>query len=231
MRKKMSEPESRRGRVRDAEGAREAILNAAETIFAEHGFDGARIDAIAAASGYNKSLIFHYFDDKLGLYAAVIRRVDKEIDELQALLVTSLLENEAAFSSHEIRKLLKTAIGAFFDYLVEHPRVVRIFLWEVAEGWQTYARLISQKDRDDIAQAAPFFRKLQSEGLLRLDVNPSVQFIMAIFSGLHYPSLLPLLQMLLPGEDLSSTAALAHAKEYIIEFVTCGLIVDPGEHA
>ncbi len=227
----MSEPESRRGRVHDAEGAREAILNAAETIFAEHGFDGERIDAIAAASGYNKSLIFHYFDDKLGLYAAVIRRVDKEIDELQALLVASLLENEAAFSGHEIRKLLKTAIGAFFDYLVEHPSVVRIFLWEMAEGWQTYARLISQKDRDDIAQVAPFFRKLQSEGLLRPDINPSVQFIMAIFSGLHYLSLLPLLQMLLPGEDLSSTAALAHAKEYIIEFVTRGLIVDPGEHA
>ena len=46
----MSEPEPRRGRAHDAEGAREAILNAAEAVFAEHGFDGARIDVIAKAS-------------------------------------------------------------------------------------------------------------------------------------------------------------------------------------
>ena len=59
--------------MHDAEGAREAILNAGEEVFAEHGFDRARIDAIAKASGYNKSLIFQYFSDKLGLYAAVIR--------------------------------------------------------------------------------------------------------------------------------------------------------------
>ena len=43
----MSEPGSRRGRVHDAEGTRMAILDAAEEVFAEHGFDGARVDAIA----------------------------------------------------------------------------------------------------------------------------------------------------------------------------------------
>ena len=44
----MAKPGSkRRGRMHDAEGAREAILNAGEEVFAEHGFDGARIDAIA----------------------------------------------------------------------------------------------------------------------------------------------------------------------------------------
>jgi AcrR family transcriptional regulator len=37
----MSKPGSRSGRTHDAEGAREAILNAAEEVFAEHGFDGA----------------------------------------------------------------------------------------------------------------------------------------------------------------------------------------------
>src|SRR5579864_7908772 len=61
-------------RERDAEVARNAILDAAEEIFAENGFDGARIDAIAAASGYNKSLIFHYFGDKLGLYREIVSR-------------------------------------------------------------------------------------------------------------------------------------------------------------
>ena len=82
-------------RERDAELARQAILNAAEEIFAANGFDGARIDAIAEASGYNKSLIFHYFEDKLGLYAEVVRRADNEMTALQVRLLAPLLGDES----------------------------------------------------------------------------------------------------------------------------------------
>ncbi len=56
----MPEPGSNRGRGHDAEKTRETILDTAEAAFAEHGFDGARIDAIARASGYNISLLFQY---------------------------------------------------------------------------------------------------------------------------------------------------------------------------
>ena len=42
----MSEPGSRRGRAHDAEGAREAILNAAEEVFASHGYEGAAMRAL-----------------------------------------------------------------------------------------------------------------------------------------------------------------------------------------
>ena len=65
----MDVPRLARARPRDATGARTALLEAAEAIFAEHGFAGARVDAIAAAAGYNKSLLFHYFGDKLQLYS------------------------------------------------------------------------------------------------------------------------------------------------------------------
>ena len=40
--------------------------------FAEHGFSGARINRIAEAATLNKQLIYHYFDSKDGLYAAVL---------------------------------------------------------------------------------------------------------------------------------------------------------------
>src|SRR5438270_12562737 len=89
----MDGPERRRGRVHNAEGAREAILNAAETVFAEHGFDGARVDAIAETAGYNKSLLFQYFGDKLGLYEAVTRRADREISEFELRILAPLLKD------------------------------------------------------------------------------------------------------------------------------------------
>src|ERR1019366_1614950 len=38
------------------------------------GFDGARLQSIARAVGVQQALIHHYFDDKDGLYRAVVER-------------------------------------------------------------------------------------------------------------------------------------------------------------
>src|SRR5438445_4341206 len=146
----MSEPGSRRGRIHKAEKAREAILDAAELVFTEHVFDGARIDAIAIEAGYNKSLIFQYFGDKLGLYAEVTKRADKEMSELQGRVVVTLFEDDTvATDARKFRALVENIVGALFDYLLEHPRLVRIILWEQAENWQTYKKIVSQLDAED----------------------------------------------------------------------------------
>jgi len=52
----MMETRRKRGRERayDAQSTRQAILSAAETLFAERGFDGTSVDAIASQAGYNK---------------------------------------------------------------------------------------------------------------------------------------------------------------------------------
>ena len=226
----MDEPGSRRGRSHDAEGAREAILNAAEQIFAEHGFDGARVDAIAETAGYNKSLIFQYFGDKLRLYAAVLKRTDEETRELQAQLLAPLLEDETiASDAHRFRSFLKTAIGALFDFLVEHPRLMRMIIWEQAEGWQTYAKILSQFETENIDQLRTLFSKAWSAGLLRSDFDPLIQLVLAEQLCWSYLASIPLYQMFFTGEDLSSAAALARAREYIIAFIVAGMMVDPPE--
>ena len=225
----MSEPGSRRGRAHDAKGAREAILNAAEEVFAEHGFDGARIDAIAAAAGYNKSLIFQYFGDKLGLYAQVVRRADAEMSELQAQMMALLVEDNAAVDANKFRALLRTFMNVYFDYLVKHPRFARILVWEMAEGWQTMSKIFSQRDMDDVIQFKPFLDKVQSAGLLRSTFDPMAQFMMIEFLYPCYMALIPMYQLLLTGEDFSSGAALARAQEYIVEFILYGMLADPAE--
>lgn len=225
----MSEPgRSRRGRVHDAEGAREAILNAAEAVFSENGFDGARIDAIAAQAGYNKSLIFQYFNDKLNLYAEVTKRVDREMSTLQGGLLAPLLEDETiASDAHKFKAFLETIVGALFDYLLAHPRLIRLLNWEQAESWQTYKKIFSQFETEDMDQFATLFSTARKAGLLRSDFNPAIQLTMALQMCLSYLAFLPLYQMVLPDEDFSSTAALARAREYVIAFVVAGIMSDP----
>lgn len=251
----MSEPERRRGRAHDAEGAREAILNAAEKVFAEHGFDGARIDAIAEAAGYNKSLIFHYYDDKLGLYAAVLRRIDQQASELQVRVFASLLADESLTSdARKFRTMIETVIGFLFDFLVENPPILRMLTWEAAEGWQTFRKIASQFSTDDVKLFRQLLSKAQEAGLIRPGMDPYRMFLIAYATCLGYLIFSPPLEMAfedeelsspdalvrasrvtlpswtaLVDEELSSPDALVRAREMIVDFVVRGMMVDPVE--
>ncbi|HLI07689.1 MAG TPA: TetR/AcrR family transcriptional regulator [Ktedonobacteraceae bacterium] len=221
---------SRRGRVHNAEGTREAILNAAEIVFAEHGFDGARVDAIAAESGYNKSLIFQYFGDKLGLYTEVNRHIDRELNTLSARAVAPLLKDETvATDPHRFKALLETVIGVVFDALLKHPRVMRIILWEQAEGWKTYTKIMSQLDTEDVDQLRTLFTRARNAGLLRSAFDPFVQIIMAEAFCWSYLASIPLYQMF-TDDDLSSPAAIARAREFLVAFIVHGMMADPEDN-
>ncbi len=225
----MSEPGSRRGRAHDAEGARQAILDAAEEVFAEHGFDGARIDMIAEAAGYNKSLIFQYFEDKLGLYSAVIRRADDQTRVWQNEALNSFGAVEISMNPDQIRDVLRKYVGVYFDYLIEHPRIHRIYMWEMAEGWQTFSKIVSQRDFDDVDAFAPVLKRVQEAGLLRSDLNPLLQLSPALFVSALYLSLLPLYKVLIPDFDAYSSTEMAKAREFIVEFTVNGLLITPAE--
>ena len=228
--KSMSEPEPRRGREHNAQRTREALLNAAEAVFAEHGFDGARLDAIAQASGYNKSLIGQYFGDKLGLYTEVNKRMDRDMSELETRILTPLLADETiASDAHRFRTFLETAIGALFDYLLEHPRLIRIILWEQAEGWQTYTKILSQFETENTDQLRTLFSKAKSAGLLRSDFDPLIQLVLAEQMCWSYLASIPLYQTFLAGEDLASAPQLTRAREHIVAFIVHGMMVVPAE--
>jgi AcrR family transcriptional regulator len=224
----MSESEPRRRREHNAKGTREAILNAAEAVFAEHGYDGARLDAIAQVSSYNKSLIGQYFGDKLGLYMEVTRRIDKDLNELQTHLLAPLLADETVASdAYRFRIFLETIFGTLFDYLLAHPRVIRIILWEQAEGWQTYTKILSQLETDDVDLFRALFSRAHRAGLLRSDIDPLIQLTQAEHLCWSYLASIPLYQMFIEGKDLSSAIELARAREYIVSFLVNGMVTDP----
>lgn len=68
-----------KSRVRDAARTQGAILAAARYEFTHAGFEGARIDAIAKRAETNKRMLYHYFENKEGLYKAVMIEAYREI--------------------------------------------------------------------------------------------------------------------------------------------------------
>ncbi len=66
------------------EATAEAILKAAAEVFAEKGYEGARVDELARAAGVNKATLYYQIGDKEALYHAVLDRVlGRAADEVE----------------------------------------------------------------------------------------------------------------------------------------------------
>lgn len=63
----------RTGRRPGNPDTRDAILNAARDTFAERGYDGASIRAIATVAGVDPALVHHYFGTKEQLFLSTVR--------------------------------------------------------------------------------------------------------------------------------------------------------------
>lgn len=113
------------GRPKDANPAQTqaTILDAAEDEFAEHGFHGTRMVAIAERAGVTHGLLHYYFDSKDRLYEEVVGRLFRR----HLRLFEELSSEETAVSARD-------AVLRSFDLFWEHPNQVRIMLWEMASG-------------------------------------------------------------------------------------------------
>ena len=65
------------------EETRQRILEAAERLFAEQGFDGTGVDAIAKSAGVTKSLIYHHFGNKHRLLTCLFEKILTELNTLK----------------------------------------------------------------------------------------------------------------------------------------------------
>ena len=108
------------------------ILDPAEDEFAEHGFQGARMTAIAGRAGVTHGLLHYYFDSKDRLYEEVVGRLFQ-----RHLALFQRLGAEAAGLSP------RSLVLASFDLFWEHPNQVRIMLWEMASGDDRVERAMS----------------------------------------------------------------------------------------
>src|SRR3954471_2035330 len=73
-----SEPDRPKRRLR-AEQRRESILEAANLVFGQRGYDTVRIDDVAAAAGLSKALIYEHFRSKQELYSELMNQAALEM--------------------------------------------------------------------------------------------------------------------------------------------------------
>jgi AcrR family transcriptional regulator len=105
--------------------SRKKILDASSAVFAEDGFAGARVDAIAQRAGVNKAMLYYHVGDKRALYGEVLNRNFGRIEK--ALEEGMPNEGSASDRLRAVITIVERAVAANPD----HPRIV---LREFASG-------------------------------------------------------------------------------------------------
>src|SRR5256714_13039256 len=68
-------------RADQSQATREALIAAAHGLFAENGFAGVATEEIVRAAGVTRGALYHHFDGKRELFAAVYEDVERQLVE------------------------------------------------------------------------------------------------------------------------------------------------------
>ena len=202
-------------RSRDADRSRGEILRAAMGEFADHGFGGARIEAIAERAGVNKKLIYYYYEGKDELFLAVLEQSYADIRAAE-----QALHLEAGDPLEAIRSL----VAFTWNHYLAHPEFLALLNSENMHraGHLKRSRRIRQMNSPLIDVLAAVLARGEKAGVLRNGIDAMQLYISIAGLAYFYLSNKHTLGAIF-GRDLMAPAAreerLAHMSDVILGYV------------
>jgi TetR/AcrR family transcriptional regulator len=209
-----SKAQARTQQARSAE-TRAAILAAAADAFAESGLAGARTDAIAAAAGVNKAMLYYHFKSKSRLYEAVIESHFEEFNR-QALQVLD--------APGPARAVLLRYASLHFDFITAKQRCARIYQQMMLTGGRPLERLVRKYFLPrSVALDRVLERGMKAGEFRRADRRHTAISIIALI--VFYFSASQVLHFL-GHSDAYDRANLKARKREVLDFIRHGLFID-----
>ncbi len=196
------QPKNRkRGPSADRGETRARILDAADFMLGEEGYEGASIADVARRAEVNKALVFYYFGSKSALFESVLERYYEAHRRV--------LE-EAATLSGEPAERLHGMVDAYLDFIDDNRRYPRL-VQQLVAGSAAPNTLIEQN-------LSPLFQMITS---MLSEITPatgklSARHFFVTFSGMviNYFTYAPVLAGVW-GSDPMSCAGLAERRAHV----------------
>ncbi len=210
---------TRRGSRRQPEASREAILQAALVEFAQEGIAGARMDAIAAAAGVNKALLYYYFRDKEALYGAVL-------DDFFVRLLGRV--SQAFDGAGPAGERLLNYARAHFDCIAESFHYARLFQGELLSAGRGKPSHLTRVVEKYIRPISVRLIAVLQEGVASGEFRyvDAMQFAPSIAGMIvHYFVVAPVARKLF-ARDPFSAEALQQRRAAVLDFIAAALFAD-----
>lgn len=184
----------------DTEGTRRKLRDAALVEFAERGFDGATVDAIAARAGVNKERLYSYFGDKRALWDLVLQ------EQLERLAGSVALSGAGLDDIGEFA-------GATYDFHVAHPELSRLLQWEGLQGGPpAEAARRTHHYREKVSA----FRAAQRAGVLDAGLDPA-HLVFALIALAAWWQTVPQLAEMVTGRAADATRERNARRRFVVE--------------
>lgn len=182
-------------KAKDSPRTKLKILEAAEKLFAEKGFDGARVDDIAEKAGVNKALIYYYFKSKRDILDELFSSLIEELAEIGYSLVEGVFDFESMVYKEENTLSL---MGIFYKFLEDRKDTIRIMMMESLKASEEKPPLFRFSEILMSDEAERLITELRNKGLNVDAVDMDEAFIGDFFTGY-----MPILSFLVYSEKWS----------------------------
>jgi AcrR family transcriptional regulator len=153
---------------------REALLDAAVALFAEHGVAATSAVDIARRAGVTPAMVHYYFRGR-------DRLLDAVVDERMARFVAMVFASGAGGAPPAVADLLPAIVARIFDAARRMPWLPPLWIREIAaEGGQLRERALRHLPRGAIGAVVDAMAAAQRRGLLRAGVEPRAVFLSMI---------------------------------------------------
>jgi TetR/AcrR family transcriptional regulator len=201
-------------RPRNADRSREAILDAAERLFAEHGYLGASLQDIGDAAGVSRGTPSYFFGSKERVYRAVLERIFSGVSEL----IRRELE-EAVGKNEGPEAVFAREIEGYIEFLAARPNFVRLLQWEALSGDEVLANLTARLNV--LRETERVIREESARGAFR-DTDPA-HLMLNIIALCWYPFAQQKSLMKVMGKDAYDPAFIEEHKKAVVQLVLNGI--------
>ena len=171
----------------------EAILTGGMQEFLAHGYAGTSMDRIATVAGVSKATVYSHFQDKEGLFTALI-------EQLVQGKFRSIFEHDADRVQTEPKTFLRELAIRFFDISTNEPQFLNFMRLIIGESGrfpqlaQAFVRNVEQTSFGMLQQyfaACPQLKLADPEATARIFIGAVVHFLI-VQEMLHGKDIVPM---------------------------------------
>jgi AcrR family transcriptional regulator len=145
---------------------RALILEAASRLFGARGYDGARLDDVAAAAGVTKPILYRHFDGKQALYLALLERHRDDLGRFAGAIP----------ERGSVAQRLRAVLEVWFAYVETHTYAWRMLFRDTGGGPEVEAFRLEVHARAR-AVLVEIIRSLSEAPIPRRELEPLAELL------------------------------------------------------